>query len=130
MEETNEKLTTGSFNGIGIQVSDTNGVIEEGASAVFDSVVIKLKATTPTPSETEKVYTAEQLGTPTSGAERATLEGTSYKLTYSGKWQDVGFSLGETYNVEDVESITFNVSSQVGSLNLFCSSQQKVDTYF
>ena len=125
MADTSDTLTGSSFNGIGIQAADVEKKITEGACAVFDSVVIKLKDTTP--SETEKIYTAEQLGTPSvaTGA-TATLQ-KKYKMTYKSKYQDVWFTLPDSakYAIADVKSVTFNISSQVGSLNffLFDSSQ-------
>ena len=40
------------------------------------------------------------------------------------QYKDVCFNLDKTYNVEDIESITFNLTSQTGSLNFFIRDQE------
>ena len=76
----------------------------------------------------ETVYTATELGNPyyKTGNTTVAISGTKYEVTFdtTEQYKDVCFNLDKTYNVEDIESITFNLTSQTGSLNFFIRDQE------
>ncbi len=123
-------------NGSQIETQDVSGNEAEiqdvsGNAATEQEIVSEGAAQTPVlyaAGANETVYTATELGNPyyKTGNTTVAISGTKYEVTFdtTEQYKDVCFNLDKAYNVEDIESITFNLTSQTGSLNFFIRDQE------
>ncbi len=111
-----DNTTSAKYIGICIGADEV-----ESVECIFDGVVFDLKETTSdTPTDTDFTYTGSELTYVTNSLEAtSTVDGTTAKVAFPELNAWVKYTFPEELNLDNCESVTVTVSSQVGKLNFY-----------